>query len=244
MKFHRVREIVMNRTGHFIFPVANLRQKRLLLADDDFNAPTDDEMPELVPTSDDEAPDPETGDDEEGPSSSNAYLNGIADPRVDADALPSPYHDLGSPPTAPSPPPGGVVPAGDTRGSGLESFPGRGPIRKYKGSTRPPTTPSELWQGMSKKRQKKAIAEYKEELAAAAVTGAAAPAVVHDAVPRLPLDGEPDVQEPHRERNVRHPPCCTARKLSRKEMESCPNAKKGLGRRMGKTTFPKTAASN
>ena len=154
VKFHRVREIVMNRTGHFIFPVANLRQKRLLLADDDFNAPTDDEMPELVPTSDDEAPDPETGDDEEGPSSSNAYLNGIADPRVDADALPSPYHDLGSPPTAPSPPQGGVVPAGDTRGLGLESSPGRGPIRKYKGSTRPPTIPSELWQGVSKQRQK------------------------------------------------------------------------------------------
>ena len=88
VNIHRVREIVMNRTGDFSLPVASLRQKRLLSADDDSNAPNDDEMPELVPTSDDEAPDPETGDDEEGPSSSNAYLNGIADPRVDADALP------------------------------------------------------------------------------------------------------------------------------------------------------------
>ncbi len=53
-------------------------------------------------------------------------------------------------------------------------------------------------------------------------------AISSDVVPRLPMDGEPDEKEPHREKAVWHPPCCIARTLSKKEMESCPKAKKAL----------------
>jgi hypothetical protein len=37
------------------------------------------------------------------------------------------------------------------------------------------------------------------------------------------------LREPHRERNgTRHPPGCIARKLSKKEMDACPKARKAL----------------
>ncbi len=146
MTIHRIREIVPNRNGELIFPVATRRHKRLLAPDDDFNAPTDDEMPVLTATSDDEADGPDTDADE--PSGNHTlrastplqYLH--------------PYHELGSPPTDPSPLQGGLVPSGDTRGLGLETFPGRGPTRKWTGSTRPPNIPSELWQTSSAKMMK------------------------------------------------------------------------------------------
>ena len=73
-----------------------------------------------------------------------------------------------------------------------------------------------------------ALAEYEAELAAAAASSSAAPAIFLDAVPRLPLDDGPDEKEPHRDRKTWHPPCCIARTLSRKEMESCPKARKAL----------------
>ncbi len=86
VKIHRIREFVPNRKGEFIFPVAIRRHKRLLAPDDDFNAPTDDEMPVLTATSDDEADGPDTDADE--PSGSYTLLFGPADPRIDADAVP------------------------------------------------------------------------------------------------------------------------------------------------------------
>ncbi len=175
VKIHRIRGIAPNRKGEFIFLVANLRHKRMMALGDDFNAPTDDEMPVLTATSDDEADGPDTDADE--PSGSYKLLFGPADPRIDADAVPPPHHELGSPPTDPSPLQGGWVPAGDTRGLGLESSPRRGKVRKYTGSTRPPTIPSELWQKSSAKTKTKAIAEYKAELAAAAASSSAAPAI-------------------------------------------------------------------
>ena len=113
-----------------------------------------------------------------------------------------------------------------------------------KGTTRPPTIPPELWQKHSQKRKLQAIAEYEEELAAAAAASAAAVGTTlpkgrlpHSmayalaatvVIPRLPLDDEPSEPEPHREKNTWHPPGCIARKLSKKEMESCPKAKKAL----------------
>ncbi len=53
VKIHRIREVVTNHTGKFIYPVALWRQKRLLRADD-FSAPDDPDMHALVNTSDDE----------------------------------------------------------------------------------------------------------------------------------------------------------------------------------------------
>ena len=53
VKIHRIREVVTNHTGKFIYPVAKWRQKGLL-RDVDFDMPTDPEMPELSDTSDDE----------------------------------------------------------------------------------------------------------------------------------------------------------------------------------------------
>ena len=63
----------------------------------------------------------------------------------------------------------GPAPGTDTRGMGLEHTPGRDPVRKYRGSQRPPDIPGVLWGMSSAKEKKKAIAEYKQELAAAAV---------------------------------------------------------------------------
>ncbi len=91
---------------------------------------------------------------------------------------------LGANPT-PAPLPGppmapfyGLPPGTDTRGMGLESFDGRGPVRKSTGATRPPTIPPEVWGTHSPKKQNKAIEEYLAQLAAdaAAYAGVAAPA--------------------------------------------------------------------
>jgi hypothetical protein len=62
MKTHRIKEVLNNLSGVFVFPVAERRKERIL-KDQDFNAPeemperaeSDDEgMPNLVDTSDDE----------------------------------------------------------------------------------------------------------------------------------------------------------------------------------------------
>ena len=50
----------------------------------------------------------------------------------------------------------------------------------------------------------------------------------HSGVPRLPRDDEPAEKEPHRDKNAQVYPCCIARKLSRKEMDTCPKARKAL----------------
>ncbi len=61
---------------------------------------------------------------------------------------------------------------------GLESFDGRGPVRKSAGTTRPPTIPPEVWQSYSPDNKAEAIKEYIAQLAsdAAAFGGVAAPA--------------------------------------------------------------------
>ncbi len=72
----------------------------------------------------------------------------------------------------------GLPPGTDTRGMGLESFDGRGPVRKSAGTTRPPTIPPEVWQSYSPDNKAEAIKEYIAQLAsdAAAFGGVAAPA--------------------------------------------------------------------
>ena len=86
-------------------------------------------MPVLVDeTSDDEADG--LGADPDDTPVNYPLLYGPADPRIDAAAVHPHPHSLAHPPTGPSPLQGGVVPSGDTRGLGLESFPGRGPVRK------------------------------------------------------------------------------------------------------------------
>ncbi len=59
----------------------------------------------------------------------------------------------------------GHPPGTDTRGMGLESFDGRGPVRKSKGATRPPTIPPAVWGKASPKIQAAAINTYVEQLA-------------------------------------------------------------------------------
>ncbi len=83
-----------------------------------------------------------------------------------------------------------VVPGTDTRGLGGEDHGGQS-VRKYKGSTRPPMIPPQIWQQTSKKEKAIAIREYQAELEAAR-TGAAAPAVGAERcdaedIPRMPL---------------------------------------------------------
>jgi hypothetical protein len=48
-----------------------------------------------------------------------------------------------------------------------------------------------------------------------------------------------NAREPHRERYVWHPPGCSARKLSKKEMASCPRARKALDAEWEKLRFLK-----
>ena len=140
----------------------------------------------------------------------------------------------------------------------METFPGRCSVRLRKGSTRPPGIPPELWQRISSKRKQIAIAEYEQELADARNAHADAPpaSVVAPAVtatiarrsstedsdsyvPRLPLQSEPDAEEPHRDKSAWHPPCCIARKLSRKEMTTDPKAQKALDAEWEKLRFLK-----
>ena len=113
-------------------------------------------------------------------------------------------------------------------------FPEEERSRREKGRPDPTISP-EQWQGSSELEQNEAIATYLAQLDVerlAAETAAAAPGIVHhadpDAVPRLPREGEPQQQEPHREKNARVHPACIARKLSKKEMGTCPRARKAL----------------
>ena len=64
--------------------------------------------------------------------------------------------------------------------------------------------------------------------------------LIHDDdLPRLPREFEA-VREPHRERNgTRHPPGCIARKLTKREMEACPKARKALDAEWEKLRFLK-----
>ena len=105
-------------------------------------------------------------------------------------------------------------------------------MRTYKGSTRPPDISPEQWISTARE-QREAIASYQAELAAAEVAAAAPTAqVTNSGVPRLPRLAGVAEFEPHREKNAEELttvyPCCVARKLSKKEMESCPRAKKAL----------------
>ncbi len=58
-------------------------------------------------------------------------------------------------------------------------------------------------------------------------------------LPRLPRESEAP-REPHRERNATwHPPGCIARRLSKREMEACPKARKALDAEWEKLRFLK-----
>ena len=158
----------------------------------------------------------------------------------------------------------------DTRGVGLESVDGRGPVMKSAGATRPLTIPPEAWQTYSHEDDNTAIEECLAQLAAdaAAYAGVAAPAtgvtsasagstnaavvvsasagpsdwqayLLHeDDIPGLPREFE-TLKEPNRERNTWHPPGCIARKLSKKETDACPKARKALDAEWEKLRFLK-----
>ncbi len=66
------------------------------------------------------------------------------------------------------------------------------------------------------------------------------PKLIHDDdLPRLPGEFEA-LREPHRERSgTWHPPGCIARKLSKKEMDACPKARKALDAEWEKLSFRK-----
>ena len=87
-----------------------------------------------------------------------------------ASSTPAPLH---GPPIAPF---YGLPPCTDTRGMGLETFEGRGPVRKSAGTTRPPTVQPEVWQKYSPELKAEAVEVYLAQLAsdAAAFGGAAA----------------------------------------------------------------------
>ena len=141
----------------------------------------------------------------------------------------------------------------------METFTGRGDsgaVRLSRGTMRPPNISPGLWQISTRKQKKAAIADYKIELEAArlaaeevaAAHAAAAPSAdtecwsamaAHSVVPRLPSVDEPAQTEPHRDQNAQCYPCCTARKLSRKEMEACPRARKALDAEWEKLRFLK-----
>ncbi len=141
----------------------------------------------------------------------------------------------------------GLPPGTDIRGMGLESFDGRGRVAKSAKTTRPPTIPPELWTKTSPSEKKDAIEVYLAqlaadkleyaEIAAPASTTSTAPAgkimtnwqaslLTEDDIPMLPREFAS--LEPHREHNAWHPPGCIARKLSKKEMDACPRARKAL----------------
>ena len=126
-----------------------------------------------------------------------------------------------------------------------------------KGQPDPHIIPPELWQTISAKRKKEAIREYERDPAAATVAAVATfipdgavstqvapsttgPTYTDDSdVPRLPREFESSVPEPHRDKNAWHPPGCIARKLSKKEMTSCPRARKALDAEWEKLRFLK-----
>ena len=122
---------------------------------------------------------------------------------------------------------------------GLATFDGRGPpgaVRVRKGSTRRPETSPELWRLSTAKQKREAIQSYQDQLAEIRLAKSVPAAVARSGVPRLTRNesGTSSQNDPqtHRDKNSDEPtkvyPCCIARKLSRKEMESCPKAKRAL----------------
>ncbi len=77
-----------------------------------------------------------------------------------ANSTPAP---LPGPPMAPF---YGFPPGTDTRGMGLETIDGRGPVRKSAGTPRPPTIQPEVWQSYSPENKAEVIKEYLAQLAA------------------------------------------------------------------------------
>ncbi len=153
----------------------------------------------------------------------------------------------GSVPPRPSAPFFGLPPGTDVRGMGLEYFEGRGAVAKNARTTRPPTIPPELWTKTSPSEKGDAIKVYLAQLAAdkaahaiiAApalglttgkpgefLTGSHASLLTDDDIPRLP--GEFAALEPHLDRGTWYPPGCIARTLSKKEMDTCPRARRAL----------------
>ena len=220
VKIHRTKEIVKNYGARFIFPVAYWRYRRLISGSDETDATV---FPSCIPEGADVAR-----------ASGDAPLPPDAPP---VETMPA---------QAGSSSANGVAPGTDTRGMGLETFEGRGAVRHRKGTSRPPTISPELWQSISAKRKKEAIADYELDLLTARNANAVppgpavGPALVAadaslgyeadsgDEIPRLPRAESSDEQGPHREKNDWHPPCCIARKLSKKEMTTDIKAKAAL----------------
>ena len=100
------------------------------MEDEDFDAP-DDGPPGLVESSDDEDEKPHTGatgssPQEESPPNTRKPTSPPVEAELDCEpSTKRDTHDVGK----------------DTRGLGLETFDGRGAVRKYKGSKRPPIDP-------------------------------------------------------------------------------------------------------
>jgi hypothetical protein len=152
VKVHRVREVVTNHTGKFSFPVARWRRTELLNYQE-HGLPTDPDMPDLEKdSSDDEEPPPRPAGSSTDKADATLARGGAAADIVVPSPIPLPA------PAEVIPSPGGLLSANtgvDTRGLGLETFGGRGGVRKSKNTTRPPNIPPELWQVIGKKRQKK-----------------------------------------------------------------------------------------
>jgi hypothetical protein len=209
VKVHRIREVVANLNGKFYFPVARWRRAELLNYSE-HGLPTDPDMPGL---------EKDSSDDEELP------------PRAAGSStdLPNAAADVSSPITllpAEAAPRGELLSANtDTRGLGLETFAGRGGVRKSKNTSRPPYIMPELWGKYSKKKKDIAIAEYEQELAdtaaaarsppreaaAAAISDVRLPSpegvvpvpacAAESVVPMLPREFRPTEQGPHRVKN-------------------------------------------
>ncbi len=149
VKIHRIKEVVPNPDGKFLFPVAVWRQERLLKADH-FNVPA--EVEEVHESDDIEA----LPLDDPLPAGIGSGSSG------DYGATWVP----GSVPPYPTAPFYGLPPGTDVRGMGLESFDGRGRAAKSATANRPPTIPPELWQKTSPNGKKDAIKDYLAQLAA------------------------------------------------------------------------------
>ena len=97
----------------------------------------------------------ETSDDDDHNGASGSGLDGAAASQEGPYAPPHlpPDTDIGSDGNPPAgamlPAYTGIAPGTDTRGMGLESFPGRGKVRKRKGTTRPPTIPPSNGKGVA-----------------------------------------------------------------------------------------------
>ena len=100
------------------------------MIDEDFGAP--DELPDLVGTSDDEDAGPDLG--ATGSSPKEELPTNPTSPPVEVELEREPSTKRESPAIGK-----------DTRGVGLDTFDGRGAVRRYKGSKRPPATGPEQW---------------------------------------------------------------------------------------------------